>query len=96
MRPAISTDETTGSSRWQADDEVNDELAHDISFTESLECERHHYERSDIKKAPVMAEVSWADARPMCDKLKDASDFAIFLELNRRGYAIAGNVLKQE
>jgi hypothetical protein len=77
-------------------------LAHDISYIETLECRRQNYERMDVKKIPIvkvevpMAQVSWSDARPMCEKLKDASDFALALEMRRRGYEIAGKILTQQ
>ena len=96
MRPAISTDETTGSSRFQADNEIgSDDLSHDISYHETLGCHRDDYERQDVAEPkPVpMAQVSWADARPMADRLKDASDLALALELRRRGYIVASKIL---
>jgi hypothetical protein len=95
MRRVLSTDEQSGTDRFQKDDEVNDELAHDVTFIELLGCKRSDYERQDVAtpKPVPMATVAWFDARPMCDKLKDASDLAFLLEANRRGYAIAGNAL---
>jgi hypothetical protein len=92
---SISTDETTGTTRWQPDDEPQ-------SYHRMLGVVRNQYERRDdpkpriVKSVEPMATVSWADARTTADKLNDASDLAIFLELNRTGYAIAANVLKQE
>jgi hypothetical protein len=92
MRNAISTDESTGTTRHQPHDEP-------WSFHLMLGCNRNSYERISVprkKAAPQpapMATVSWADARPMAEKLKDASDLALALELNRRGYIVAGTIL---
>jgi hypothetical protein len=100
MRIAISLDPDTATTRYQADDEIgSDDLSHDISYAEILEVTRGDYDCRDdpkprvVKSAEPIATVSWADARPMSEKLKDASDLAFLLEANRRGYAIAGNVL---
>jgi hypothetical protein len=91
---SISTDETTGTTRTQPEDEP-------CSYHRMLECVRSQYERMSVprkKVAPVekevpMAQATWADARPMSEKLKDASDLARALELNRRGYIVAGTIL---
>ena len=65
MRPAISTDETTGSSCFQADNEIgSDDLSHDLSYHEALGCHPSDYEHEP------MAQVSWADVRPMADRVK--------------------------
>jgi hypothetical protein len=84
MRPALSTDNNSGSSRFQADDEISDELAHDISYVELLGCQRSSYERIDIEKKPTpvqMAEISWTTA----DVMHRASDTAFAIEAYRRG-----------
>jgi len=83
MRPAISTNPETGSSRFQADDEVNDDLANDISYREALGCLRSDYERQDVarpKPAP-MAQVSWSTA----EQMRQISDCAFAIEAYRRG-----------
>jgi hypothetical protein len=91
MRPAISTTEATGTTRWQEDDEISESLAHDATFTELLGVTRKDYERMDVAKPRVvkspepMATVSWSDARPMAEKLKDVSDAAFAIEAYRRG-----------
>jgi|SRR5271156_2611673 hypothetical protein len=97
MRPALSTDENSGSSRFQADDEVNDELAHDVTFVEILQCSRSDYERHDVAKpkphavaiAAPMASVSWSTAQ----RLQGVSDAAFAIEMRRRGYEIARKIL---
>lgn len=84
MRPAISLAPETGTSRWQADDEIgNDELAHDISYVELLGCQRSDYERQDVAKPKPaqMAQVSWSTA----DVLRNASNLAFALEAHSRG-----------
>jgi hypothetical protein len=89
MRPAISLAPETGTSRWQADDEIgNDELAHDISYVELLGCQRCDYERQDVAKPKPaqMAQVSWSTA----DVLRRASDTAFALEAYRRGLTLVG------
>jgi len=100
MRPAISADPETGTTRQQMDDEIGrDDLAHDISFAELLGVTRSAYERIDIKKSPAvkveapMAEVSWQQARATADVLRDASEFAFQLEMRRRGYTLASKIL---
>jgi hypothetical protein len=46
------------------------------------------------KPKPIpMAEASWADAMSTADRLKQISDLALTMELNRRGYRAAGKVL---
>ena len=71
MREAISSNPASGTTRFQDESEAQ-------SFIELLGVTRDDYERQDIAKPkPVpMAQVSWADARPMADKLKDVSDLA--------------------
>jgi hypothetical protein len=92
MRPAFSTDLNSGSSRFQADDEVNDDLAHDISYQELLQCLRHDYERMDVKKPRMvkspepMAEISWTTA----DVMRRASDTAFAIEAHSRGFKLVG------
>jgi hypothetical protein len=99
MRPAISLAPETGTTRFQADDDINEELSPDISYHEALGCVRSDYERMDIKKSPVakvaapMAEVSWQQARSTADVLKDASELAFLMEARRRGYEVAGRIL---
>jgi hypothetical protein len=95
MRPAISLAPETGTTRFQSDDDINEDLSPDISYHESLGCVRSDYERQDVAKPkPVpTAQVSWSDARPMGDRLKDASDLAFRMEALRRGYEIAGKIL---
>ena len=98
MREAISSNPASGTTRFQADDDINEDLSHDISYHETLECVRDAYERQDIaapQPAP-MAQVSWADARPMADRLKDVSDLALMMELNRRGYRAVAKILSDE
>lgn len=93
MRPAISADETTGSSRFQADNEIgSDDLSHDISYHETLECVRDAYERQDIA-APQPASTATAPWVPIATVLQSVSDTAFLIEARRRGYAIAGKVL---
>lgn len=91
MRSAISLDPTTGTSRWQEED------VFDISYAEILQVECHLYERQDIAapKPVPMAEISWADARPMSEKLKQVSDYAFAIEAHRRGMRVvsAQNIL---
>src|SRR5277367_934810 len=97
MRRALSTDENSGSSRFQADDEVNDDLAHDISYAEALGCVRQNYERMSIPKIPAvkeaapMAAVSWSTAQ----QLQGVSDVAFAFEAHRRGLCLvsAKNIL---
>jgi hypothetical protein len=87
MRPALSTDDNSGSSRFQADDEISEELAHDVTFIELLECQRNSYERIDIQKKPTpvqMAEISWTTA----DVMRDASNLAFALKAHRRGLCL--------
>jgi hypothetical protein len=98
MRHAISTDHETGSTRYQADDDINEDLSHDISYIELLSCQRSDYERQDVAKPKhvQMAQVSWFDARPMCEKLKEASDLCLRMEMMRRGYEIAGKILSSK
>jgi hypothetical protein len=95
---SISTDEFSGSTRFQADDEIgHDDLAHDISYHETLGCTRNSYERIDIKKSPVVksaeptAQVSWSTAQ----RLQGVSDVAFALEAYRRGLCLvsAKNIL---
>jgi hypothetical protein len=96
MRPAISLDPDTATTRYQADDEIaHDDLSHDISYHEVLEVTRGDYERQDsAKPTPVpMAQVSWQQARTTADVLKDASELAFMMEARRRGYAVAGKIL---
>ena len=87
MRKAIALDESTGSTNRQDDEPC--------SYHETLGCHRGDYERQDVAKPkPVpMAQVSWADARPTAERLKDASDLAFIMEARRRGYEIADRVL---
>jgi hypothetical protein len=87
MRKVMALDESTGSSNMQDDEPC--------SYHRLLGVVRSDYERKSVPKHKVvpMAQVSWADARQMADKLKDASDLAFILEANRRGYAIAGKIL---
>ncbi len=81
MRPAISTDPTTGTTRWQEED------VFDIRYHEALGCTRGQYERMDVAKpraakvAQRMAEVSWTTA----DVMRNASNTAFALEAHRRG-----------
>lgn len=88
MRPAISRDETTGSTRFQDEAEAQ-------SFIELLGCQRDCYERQDVAtpKPLPMAEVSWQQARPMAEVLKEASELAFVIEARRRGYAVASKIL---
>jgi hypothetical protein len=91
MRPAISLAPETGTTRYQADDEISEVLAHDITFIELLGCRRSDYERQDVAKPkPVqMAEISWTTA----DVMRRASDLAFAFEARRRGYISAGKIL---
>jgi hypothetical protein len=95
---AISNQIFSGTTRWQEEDEIgHDDLAHDISFTELLECERHCYERQDVAepkpvvKAVPMAQVSWSTAQ----QLQGVSDAAFAIEAWRRGMKLvaAKNIL---
>jgi hypothetical protein len=100
---SISNQIFSGTTRWQEEDEIgHDDLAHDISYAELLQCQRRDYERMSVPKkkaAPVvkavepMAEISWHDARPMADRLKDTSEAAFRLEMLRRGYETVGKIL---
>ncbi|MGB8441593.1 MAG: hypothetical protein WCE26_19500 [Candidatus Acidiferrales bacterium] len=103
MRPAISADETTGSSRFQADDDINEDLSHDISYAEILEVIQEDYERRDdpkpraAKLAEPTATVSWSTA----EVLRNASNLAFAIEAHSRGMKLvaaknilAGNVLQ--
>jgi hypothetical protein len=90
MRPAISLDESSGSTRYQADDEISEDLSHDVSFREWLGAVVEDYE---VVKETPMATIPWADSRTMSEKLKDASELVFQLEARRRGYEIAGNIL---
>jgi hypothetical protein len=95
MHEAISLDTTTATTRWQEDDHINEELSHDVSYMEILQATRSDYERQDVAKpkpAPI-AIFSWADARSTAARLKEVSDFALALELRRRGYIGAQNVI---
>jgi hypothetical protein len=85
MRQAIALDESTGCTNCQ-----NDEPR---SYHEILEVTREDYE---VVAAVPMAQVSWSDARPMCERLKDASDLAILLEARRRGYEVARQILETQ
>jgi hypothetical protein len=91
MRKVIALDESTGSTNVQDDEPC--------SYHRLLGVVRSAYERIDIKQpraakvSQPMAEISWADARSTADKLKDASDLALRLELLPHGYEVAGNVL---
>jgi hypothetical protein len=87
MRPAISLDSETGTTRLQTDEPW--------SYHFMLGCLRNDYERADVKKTPVvkLAEATWFDARSTADKLKDASEAAFRIEMLRRGYAVAGKIL---
>ena len=97
LRNAISLNPETGSTRFQQDDEINDVLAHDVSYVEILQVTRGDYERIDIEPKPVpMAQVSWADALSTADRLKHVSDLALTMELNRRGSIIAGRILSEQ
>lgn len=92
MRPALSTDESSGSTRFQADDEISEALAHDVTFHELLGVTHSEYERQDVatpKPAPC-AEVSWQQARPTADVLRGASDAALAIEAYRRGMRLVG------
>jgi hypothetical protein len=94
MRKAIALDESTGSTNMQDDEPC--------SYHRMLECVRSQYERMSVprkKVAPVekevpMAQATWTDARPMSEKLKDASDLALAIEMRRRGYTVAGKILE--
>ena len=84
MRLAISTDETTGSSRFQTDSEIgHEDFSHDISYRETLNCV--DYERDDAPPLR-MAEISWTTA----DVLRRASDTALALDAHRRGMVLVG------
>jgi hypothetical protein len=93
MRPALSTDSQSGTTRFQADDDINEDLSHDVNFHELLGVTRDDYERQDVAapKAEPMATAPWV---PMASVLQTASDVALSLELLRRGYEVAGNVLQ--
>jgi hypothetical protein len=87
---SISTDETTGTTRTQPEDEP-------CSYHRMLECVRSQYERMDVAKPRVvkvaqpMAEISWTTA----DVMRRASDTAFALEAHRRGLCLvsAKNIL---
>jgi hypothetical protein len=98
MRPAISLDRETGTSRFQADDDINEDLSHDISYREALGCVRNDYECMSVPEQKVvpMAEVSWADAMTTADRLKHISDLALMMELNRRGHKSASKILETQ
>jgi len=90
MREAISLDKTTGTSRWQEEHDVNDDLALEATYAEMLQVERHCYERMDVKKSPVvkseepMAQISWSTAEVM----RNASNLAFAMEAYRRGMTL--------
>jgi len=92
MRKVLALDESTGSSNMQTDEPC--------SYHRMLGVVRSDYERMDVaqskpvaKLAVPMAEVSWADARTTAEKLQDISDLALALEMRRRGYEVASNIL---
>jgi hypothetical protein len=86
MRRAISIEENSGTTRFQVE-------APALSYLELLQADDFEVKHCAVKVEP-MAQVSWADARPMCDRLKDVSDLAILLEAHRRGYAVARKLLE--
>ena len=91
MRPAISLNPETGTTRWQDD-------AEPCSYHLMLGVVRSEYERVDVMKSPVvkdvpMAEVTWQQARATADVMKDVSEYAFRLEMLRRGYEVAGKIL---
>jgi hypothetical protein len=97
MRPALSLNPETATTRQQMDDEIgSDDLAHDISYAEILQCSRSDYERQDVaepkpvvKAAEPMAEVSWTTA----DVMRRVSPLAFAMEAYRRGMTLV-NVQK--
>ena len=85
MRKVTALDESTGRTNCQDDEPC--------SYREALECTRSDYERIDVAKPIPMAQVSWADAMSTADRLKQISDLALTMELNRRGYRAAAKIL---
>lgn len=78
MREPISSNPASGTTRFQVESPAQ-------SFIELLGV-------ADYERVPV-AEVSWQQARPMADVLKEASELAFLMEARRRGYEVAGKIL---
>ena len=83
MREPISSNPASGTTRFQVESPAQ-------SFIELLGVA--DYERQDVA-APQPTPIAPAPWVPMADRLKDASDLALTMELNRRGSIIASKIL---
>jgi hypothetical protein len=87
MRIAISSDEQSGTTRFQVE-------APALSYLELLQA--NDFEVKTVKtksKPPAMAQVTWQQARTTAEVLPGASELAFLMEARRRGYEVAGRTL---
>jgi hypothetical protein len=82
MRRVLSTDEQSGTTRFQVEAPAQ-------SYLELLQADDFEVKHCPVKSAEPMAQVSWTTA----DRLSNASDLAFQIEARRRGYIRAGKIL---